>query len=124
MPILGEGRPATSDEQEDALGRYLGEIDNAPILSPEDEREFASRIHSGQGVEEARRALIEANLRTVVAVARDYERPGLHLLDLIQEGNIGLMRALDRFDPATGVRFSTYATRWIREAIARAIDEL
>jgi len=103
------------------LQRYLREIGKVPLLTEEEERELARRVKVGDP--EAKERFITANLRLVVSIARRYMGYGLPLLDLIQEGNIGLMRAVERFDPEKGFKFSTYATWWIRQAIARAIAE-
>lgn len=89
------------------------------LVTPEEEVELAARIK--QGDEEAREKLIQANLRLVVKIARDYEHVGLPLLDLINEGNIGLMKAVERFDPAKGAKFSTYGAFWIKQGIKRAL---
>ena len=105
----------------DLLQRYLHEIGKVPLLSEEEEKELAKRLKAGDKA--AKEKFITANLRLVVSIARKYMGYGLPLLDLIQEGNIGLMRAVERFDPEKGYKFSTYATWWIRQAIARAIAE-
>lgn len=98
---------------------YLNEIGYSPLLSAEEEVYYARRIAKGD--QEARRRMIESNLRLVVKIARHYHNRGLPLLDLIEEGNIGLMRAVEKFDAERGFRFSTYATWWIRQTIERAI---
>ncbi len=113
------------DEQrgavDDSVKQYLKEIGMYPLLTAEQELFLAERISHGDG--RARQRLIEANLRLVVSIAKRYSNQGLPLLDLIQEGNIGLMRATQKFDYKRGFRFSTYATWWIRQAISRAIAE-
>jgi RNA polymerase primary sigma factor len=102
---------------------YLNEIGSFPLLSAEEEKLLGSQIKHGSEneVQEARRYLIEANLRLVVSVAKNYVSRGLSLMDLIQEGNIGLIRAVDKFDYRKDYKFSTYATWWIRQSITRAI---
>ena len=101
------------------LGRYLQDIRRMPLVTPAEEVELAERIQ--QGDEQARQKLIQANLRLVVKIARDYEHVGLPILDLINEGNIGLMKAVERFDPEKGAKFSTYGAFWIKQAIKRAL---
>ena len=103
----------------DATQLYLGEIGFSPLLSAEEEVYF-SRL-SLKGDQAARKRMIESNLRLVVKIARRYINRGLALLDLIEEGNLGLIRAVEKFDPERGFRFSTYATWWIRQTIERAI---
>jgi RNA polymerase nonessential primary-like sigma factor len=103
----------------DATRLYLNEIGLSKLLTAEEEVKYARRVQ--QGNEKARHRMIEANLRLVVKIARNYLNRGLTLLDLIEEGNIGLMRAVEKFDPEKGFRFSTYATWWIKQTIARAI---
>jgi RNA polymerase nonessential primary-like sigma factor len=103
----------------DATQLYLNEIGYSPLLSPEEEVYF-SRL-ALKGVESGRKRMIESNLRLVVKIARRYINRGLTLLDLIEEGNLGLIRAVEKFDPERGFRFSTYATWWIRQTIERAI---
>jgi RNA polymerase nonessential primary-like sigma factor len=98
---------------------YLNEIGSSPLLSAEEEVHF-SRL-AQQGDESARKRMIESNLRLVVKIARRYMNRGLAFLDLIEEGNLGLIRAVEKFDPERGFRFSTYATWWIRQTIERAI---
>lgn len=98
---------------------YLSEIGFSPLLSAEEEVYFARKFACGD--ESARKRMIESNLRLVVKIARRYTNRGLPLLDLIEEGNLGLMRAVEKFDPERGFRFSTYATWWIRQTIERAI---
>ncbi|MDX1676442.1 RNA polymerase sigma factor RpoS [Arsukibacterium sp.] len=108
-----------SQKSMDATQIYLGEIGFSPLLSAEEEVYF-SRL-SLKGDEAARKRMIESNLRLVVKIARRYINRGLALLDLIEEGNLGLIRAVEKFDPERGFRFSTYATWWIRQTIERAI---
>ena len=106
---------------DDAVKQYLKEIGMYPLLTAEQELQLAERVSRGDL--RARQQLIEANLRLVVSVAKRYSSQGLPLLDMIQEGNIGLMRAAQKFDYGRGFRFSTYATWWIRQSISRAIAE-
>ncbi len=103
----------------DATQLYLNEIGFSPLLSPEEEVHFARLALKGD--EAGRKRMIESNLRLVVKIARRYVNRGLSLLDLIEEGNLGLIRAVEKFDPERGFRFSTYATWWIRQTIERAI---
>ena len=103
----------------DATQLYLNEIGFSPLLSAEEEVYYARK--SLKGEEAARKKMIESNLRLVVKIARRYVNRGLALLDLIEEGNLGLIRAVEKFDPERGFRFSTYATWWIRQTIERAI---
>lgn len=105
----------------DAIRSYLFEIGRIPLLTGEEEVILAKRIE--QGNKEAGQLLITANLRLVVSIAKKYSKSNLELLDLIQEGNIGLMRAVEKFDYTKGFKFSTYATWWIRQAITRAIAD-
>ena len=105
----------------DPVRMYLKEIGQIKLLSLEEELELADRIE--QGDEEAKNILAEANLRLVVSIAKRYVGRGMLFLDLIQEGNIGLMKAVDKFDVSKGYKFSTYATWWIRQAITRAIAD-
>src|SRR5206468_6304481 len=106
-------------EGPDTLRLYLKEISRFPQLTPEEEQQLGARVQGGD--EEAFRKLIEANLRFVVAMAKKYARSGYPLHELINEGNLGLIEAVSRFDPARGVRFITYASWWIRQAILAAI---
>jgi RNA polymerase nonessential primary-like sigma factor len=110
---------AISEGDLDATRLYLGEIGFSPLLTAEEEVYFARR--SRRGEEDARKRMIESNLRLVVKIARRYMNRGLALLDLIEEGNLGLIRAVEKFDPEKGFRFSTYATWWIRQTIERAL---
>jgi RNA polymerase nonessential primary-like sigma factor len=103
----------------DATQLYLGEIGFSPLLSAEEEVYFARKAL--KGCDASRKRMIESNLRLVVKIARRYNNRGLALLDLIEEGNLGLIRAVEKFDPERGFRFSTYATWWIRQTIERAI---
>jgi len=118
---LEEGGEDQRGAVDDSVKQYLKEIGMYPLLTAEQELLLAERIAHGDG--RARQRLIEANLRLVVSIAKRYSNQGLPLLDLIQEGNIGLMRATQKFDYKRGFRFSTYATWWIRQAISRAIAE-
>ncbi|HEY8108668.1 MAG TPA: RNA polymerase sigma factor RpoD [Patescibacteria group bacterium] len=111
----------TSDIQDDSVRMYLREIGRVPLLTKDDEVRLAKRIEKGD--KSAHDALAEANLRLVVSIAKKYIGRGLPLLDLIQEGNTGLLRAVDKFDYKRGYKFSTYATWWIRQAITRAIAD-
>ena len=106
---------------EDPVRMYLKEIGNVPLLSGEEEVELAKRVE--QGDEEAKKKLTEANLRLVVSIAKKYVGRGMPFLDLNQEGNMGLMKAVDKFDYTKGYKFSTYATWWIRQAITRGIAD-
>ena len=106
---------------DDPVRMYLKEIGRVPLLSAEEEKELAERMAAGD--EEAKNKLVEANLRLVVSIAKRYVGKGMFFLDLIQEGNIGLMKAVDKFDYEKGFKFSTYATWWIRQAITRAIAD-
>jgi RNA polymerase primary sigma factor len=117
------GLPAAPPEQgaEDAVRLYLRSIGRVPLLTREDEVRLAKRIE--QNDMSAKNALIEANLRLVVSIAKRYTGRGLTLLDLIQEGNLGLIRAVEKFDWRRGFKFSTYATWWIRQAITRALAD-
>ncbi|MCW2950218.1 MAG: polymerase sigma factor RpoD [Thermoleophilia bacterium] len=114
----GTGGPSIGD---DPVRMYLKEIGKVALLTGEQEVSLAKRIERGDMA--AKRALIEANLRLVVSIAKRYQNRGLQFLDLIQEGNLGLMRAVDKFDYTKGYKFSTYATWWIRQAITRAIAD-
>ena len=112
---LGEGR------LDDPVRMYLKEIGKIKLLTPEEELETAKRM--AEGDEEARKRMSEANLRLVVSIAKRYVGRGMQLLDLIQEGNLGLMKAVEKFDYTKGYKFSTYATWWIRQSITRAIAD-
>ena len=116
-PIL-EGERQRYDANS-ALNLYLREIAQTPLLSMEEEIDLARRIKKGD--RKAREQMIKANLRLVVKIARDYENYGMPLLDLVNEGNIGLMKAVERFDPAKGAKFSTYGAWWIKQSIKRAL---
>jgi len=115
--ILSE--KADSAKQLDVTQLYLNEIGFSPLLTPEEEVYFSRLAQKGD--EAGRKRMIESNLRLVVKIARRYVNRGLTLLDLIEEGNLGLIRAVEKFDPERGFRFSTYATWWIRQTIERAI---
>lgn len=108
------------EEVRSSTGAYLNEIGLIPLLCAEQEWALAERVQAGDG--DARRALIEANLRLVVTVARGYVGRGVPLMDLIEEGNIGLIRAVEKFEPERRLRFSTYAMWWIRHGVQRALS--
>jgi RNA polymerase primary sigma factor len=108
-----------AEDVDSGIKIYLREIGQIPLLTPDDEVRLAARIKKGD--KEARAQMIRANLRLVVKIAHDYANLGLPLLDLISEGNIGLMKAVERFDPAKGGKLSTYAAWWIKQSIKRAL---
>jgi RNA polymerase primary sigma factor len=117
-----EGVPASEQtSSEDPLKLYVRQIGGGPLLTREEERELARR--KDEGDEEAKRRLIESNLRLVMAITRNYTKASVPLLDLIQEGNLGLIRAVEKFDYRLGFKLSTYATLWIRQAITRALAD-
>lgn len=115
-----DGRPnSRSKTGDESLGTYLREIQEVPLLNAEEEQALGRRIHEGD--REALDHLVRANLRLVVAIAKQYANRGLALADLINEGNVGLIKAAERFDPEAGVRFSTYGAWWIKQGIRRAL---
>ena len=114
-------RPERGSETPDLIPGYFARIDKGDLLTHEEEIDLSKRAK--QGDERARHRLIEKNLRLVVSVAKKYRGMGLLFEDLIQEGNLGLMRAVEKFDPDRGFRFSTYATWWIRQAVQRAVAD-
>ncbi|BFH61244.1 RNA polymerase sigma factor RpoD [Paenibacillus azoreducens] len=111
----------TGIKNDDSVRMYLKGIGRVGLLSAEDEINLAKRV--AEGDQEAKKIMVEANLRLVVSIARRYAGRGMQLLDLIQEGNMGLIKAVDKFDYTKGFKFSTYATWWIRQAITRAIAD-
>src|SRR5689334_7274994 len=119
MPSTTRKRKSSSAVQT-PLETYLREINETALLTARDEKELATRI--GQGDAQARDRMVRANLRLVVNIARGYSGKGLSLQDLIEEGNLGLLRAVEGFDPAMGTRFSTYASYWIKQSIKRALN--
>jgi RNA polymerase nonessential primary-like sigma factor len=119
LELIDAIEPQQDDEARDSTSAYLAEIGLIPLLDFEEEQRLAERVAAGDG--EARHRMIEANLRLVVAVARHYVGRGVALLDLIAEGNLGLIRAVEKFDASRRLRFSTYATWWIREGVQRAL---
>ncbi len=126
LPVQREDPDRASDSREmqaadDPVKSYLKEIGRIALLSGPAEKDLA--IRAQQGDPDAKAQLCEANLRLVVSIAKHYVNHGITFLDLIQEGNIGLMRAVDKFDPDKGFKFSTYATWWIRQAVSRAIAD-
>jgi RNA polymerase sigma factor (sigma-70 family) len=118
---LGEkpDAPGAGDRSRELIALYLQEISRVKLLTPEEEQDLARRVQAGDA--EAQKQLVEANLRLVVRIARRYLHRGLSLLDLIEEGNVGLLHAARKFQPDRGTRFSTYATWWIRQAVVRAL---
>ncbi len=120
-PLVDPVELAAEFNLDDPVRMYLKEIGQIPLLTVEEEQELARRVADGE--EAAKGLLTEANLRLVVSIAKKYSGRGLHILDLIQEGNTGLIRAVDKFDHTKGNKFSTYATWWIRQAITRAIAD-
>jgi len=119
-PTPAEPEASPSDSRGDTLQLYLREIGQVKLLTPEEEVTLARRIRRGD--KKAREQMITANLRLVVKMARDYQGLGLPLLDLINEGNIGLMKGVERFDPTKGAKLSSYASWWIKQAIRRALS--
>ena len=120
-PLVDPVELAAEFNLDDPVRMYLKEIGQIPLLTAEEEQELAKRVVDGD--QAAKNKLTEANLRLVVSIAQKYSGRGLHILDLIQEGNTGLIRAVDKFDYTKGNKFSTYATWWIRQAITRAIAD-
>jgi RNA polymerase primary sigma factor len=120
LPVA-EAPPAADAGTQDALRLYVRQMGNGRLLTPAEERELARR--KDEGDEEAKRRLIESNLRLVMSITRNYAKAGVPLLDLIQEGNLGLIRAVEKFDYRMGYKLSTYATWWIRQAVSRAIAD-
>lgn len=118
LEITAENVDAFAD---DSVRLYLREIGKIPLLSLDEENELAKKVLAGD--KKAKDKMVEANMRLVVSIAKRYSGRGLDLLDLIQEGNTGLLRAVEKFDPDKGFKFSTYATWWIRQAITRAIAD-
>ena len=119
--IIIEDQTYLDDIADDSVRLYLREIGKIPLLNAEEELDLAKRVVAGD--KEAKDQMAEANMRLVVSIAKRYVGRGLDLLDLIQEGNTGLLRAVEKFDPDKGFKFSTYATWWIRQAITRAIAD-
>lgn len=109
-----------NSQNEESLPNYLTKLTQAPLLTAEEEKVLTRAAR--QGDEDARHRLVESNIRLVINVAKSYQNWSVPLEDLVQEGVIGLMTAIDRFDPEKGFRFSTYATHWIRQAVGRALD--
>ncbi len=147
VDVESDRPPESGEETDDLVGVYLRQMGRLPLLTREQEQQLGRAIRAGVEArselragqvpdperagletrvregEEARRHFIEANLRLVVSIARSFVRPGLGFLDLIQDGNLGLMRAVEKFDPERGFKFSTYATNWIRQGIQRGLAE-
>jgi RNA polymerase primary sigma factor len=116
-----EESAAYAAQTSDPLKLYVRQIGDGPLLTPAEERELAKR--KDEGDEDAKRKLIESNLRLVMSITRHYTKAGVPLLDLIQEGNLGLIRAVEKFDYSMGYKLSTYATWWIRQAVTRALAD-
>src|SRR5215203_2179731 len=114
-------RPGREGETPELLAKYLSHIGQGSLLTHQEEIDLSKRAKAGD--KRARQRLIEKNLRLVVSVAKKYRGYGLPFEDLIQEGNIGLMKAVEKYDPDRGFRFSTYATWWIRQAVQRAVAD-
>lgn len=119
--VWESGSDYYNEESDDSVRLYLREIGKIPLLNAEEELELAQRVVAGD--KRAKDKMAEANMRLVVSIAKRYSGRGLDFLDLIQEGNTGLLRAVEKFDPDKGFKFSTYATWWIRQAITRAIAD-
>jgi len=121
VPVVNEPVPVIDGRRGDALELYLREIGPVKLLTPKEEIQLARRIKRGD--QSARELMIKSNLKLVVKIARDYEGMGVPLLDLISEGNIGLMKGVERFKPGKGAKLSTYASWWIKQAIKRALAD-
>lgn len=124
QPLIPDDELAVSEEDigsDDPVKMFLRDIGKIPLLTEEEEKALAERVR--QGDEEAKKQLSEANLRLVVSIAKRYVGRGMQMLDLIQEGNLGLIKAVEKFDHTKGFKFSTYATWWIRQSITRAIAD-
>jgi RNA polymerase primary sigma factor len=119
MLAMARTRGKLRDLRQSTLETYLRDINQTPLLTPEEEKEIAYRIEEGDS--EARDLMVRANLRLVVSIARTFTGQGLSLQDLIEEGNLGLLRAAEGFDPSMNTRFSTYASYWIRQSMKRAV---
>jgi len=119
--VEGEESAAYATQTSDPLKLYVRQIGDGPLLTAAEERELARRKDAGD--EDAKRKLIESNLRLVMSITRHYTKAGVPLLDLIQEGNLGLIRAIEKFDYKMGYKLSTYATWWIRQAVTRALAD-
>jgi RNA polymerase primary sigma factor len=119
MRAMTRPRGKVRDARQSALETYLRDINQTPLLTPDEERELAYRVEAGDV--EARDLMVRANLRLVVSIARTFTGQGLTLQDLIEEGNLGLLRAAEGFDPGMNTRFSTYASYWIRQSMKRAL---
>ena len=107
--------------EENYVKQYLNDLSSYPLLTPEEEKELTKKVKEGDKL--AKKHLAQSNLRLVVSIAKRYNGNGLSFLDLIQEGNVGLLKAIDKFNPSLGYRFSTYATWWIRQSITRALSD-
>src|SRR5437763_873960 len=119
--VLPPAAKAKAEATQDPLKLYVRQIGDGRLLTPSEERELARR--KDEGDEDAKRKLIEHNLRLVMSITRNYTKAGVPLVDLIQDGNLGLVRAVEKFDWTMGYKLSTYATWWIRQAITRALAD-
>jgi RNA polymerase primary sigma factor len=119
MLAMTRPRGKVKEVRQSTLETYLRDINQTPLLTPEEERELAYRVEEGDS--EARDLMVRANLRLVVSIARTFTGQGLSIQDLIEEGNLGLLRAAEGFDPSMNTRFSTYASYWIRQSMKRAV---
>jgi RNA polymerase primary sigma factor len=124
LSLYGSGKADTlnDNQHKDFIKLYFNDISKIPLLTPDEEKEVARRIKKGD--EAAKQRLVEANLRLVISIAKRYFGGRLSFSDLIQEGNIGLIKAIEKFDPDKEFKFSTYATRWIKQSITKAIADM
>jgi RNA polymerase primary sigma factor len=122
ISLYGKSDLLSDNQHKDFIKLYFNDIAKIPLLTPEEERDVARRIKKGD--EAAKQRLVESNLRLVISIAKRYFGGRLSFSDLIQEGNIGLIKAIEKFDPDKEFKFSTYATRWIKQSITKAIADM